>query len=85
MVCINIFPFCPALAVDSKRLLGYTVFVSINDYRTILRRLMKIIDIDLTNTIAIAQLTTVLIIVAFLLAFLVFNKVGQNLKSRKRS
>lgn len=46
---------------------------------------MKITDIDLTNTIAIAQLTTVLIIVAFLLAFLVFNKVGQNLKSRKRS
>ncbi|GEM_PF-4485119 len=42
-------------------------------------------NIDFTNTIAIAQLTTVLLIIAFLLVFLGFTKTGQNLKPRKKT
>lgn len=45
---------------------------------------MKITDIDLTNTIAIAQLTTALIIVAFLLLFLVSKKESKDIKSSHR-
>ncbi len=45
---------------------------------------MRITDIDLTNTTAIAQLTTVLLIIAFLLAFIAYNRTDKNLKSRKK-
>lgn len=44
---------------------------------------MRITDIDLTNTIAIAQLTTVLLIIAFLLAFIAFNLMGKRRSDRK--
>ena len=44
---------------------------------------MRITDIDLTNTIAIAQLTTVLIIIAYLLAFFVSSKTNKDYKSGK--
>lgn len=48
------------------------------------RQDMKITDIDLTNTIAIAQFTTALIIVAFLLLFLVSKKESKDMKSSHR-
>lgn len=42
---------------------------------------MKITDIDFTNSIAIAQLTTVLIIIAFLLLFRFSRKPVQKKRS----
>lgn len=41
-------------------------------------------NFDLTNTIAIAQLTTVLLVIAFLLAFLASKKVDRESKSSRR-
>lgn len=47
---------------------------------------MRITDIDLTNSIAIAQLTTVLLVIAFLLAFYISEKNSKDIKpSRKKS
>lgn len=47
---------------------------------------MRITDIDLANTIAIAQLTSVLLIIAFLLLFYVSEKTsGKAKSSRKKS
>lgn len=45
---------------------------------------MKLGDIDITNTIAIAQLTTVLVVIAFLLAFWVFTRHDKNIKSKRK-
>ena len=39
--------------------------------------------IDFYNAVAIAQLTSVLIIIAFLLAFYVSQKTGKSSKSRR--
>lgn len=43
---------------------------------------MKITDIDLTNTIAVAQLTGVLIIIAFLLLFIASTRAGKAKSSK---
>lgn len=46
---------------------------------------MRITDIDLTNAIAIAQLTTVLLVIAFMLVFFVSIQIDKNLKSKRKT
>lgn len=45
---------------------------------------MTLSDIDLSNTAAIAQLTTVLVVIAFLLAFYVFGRIPERTARRKK-
>lgn len=69
------------MVVNIEYFTSYYLFVHLCYNRKEVRINMKITDIDLTNTIAIAQLTTVLLIIAFLLAIFVSSRTSKSRKS----